>query len=118
MIDPEVAMENELARLISRIGKPEPVNNIVQPPFEKREEVFSGDALLLVCLFKGDSELVLQKAVDPPDLLFLPELSSVVRDLFSGLTMLPWRITSAIDSTFLSIAPLSLEKEFEVFPPT
>ena len=118
MIDHEVAVQNQLARLVSRIGKTESVDDIVQSPLKKHEEVLSGDALLLIRLFKGDSELVLQEAIDPPDLLLLPELGSVIRELFPGLTMLPWRITPAIDSTFLGIAPLSLKKEFEVFPPT
>ena len=74
-------MPNELARLVSRIGKPEAEDDVVQSPLKKMEKVFTGNPLLLVRLLEGISKLVLQKAIDPSNLLLLPKLGPVVRNL-------------------------------------
>jgi hypothetical protein len=111
-------MQNQLAGFVSRIGKTESVDDIVEPPFEKHEQVLSGNAFLLIRLFKGVPELILKKPIDSPDLLFLPELGPVIRELFSRLAMLPWRIISAIHGALFRIAALSFEKEFKVFSST
>jgi hypothetical protein len=80
VIDQEVTVQDQLPRLVPGIGKPEPEDDIVQPPLEKMEKILTGNSLLLVRLLEGISELILQKAVDPSNLLFLPKLGFNVRE--------------------------------------
>src|SRR5512136_575299 len=110
-------MSNELACFISRIGKTESINDIVQSPFQERKKGFSSNPLLSIRFFKNIAELVLQNPVHPFDFLLFPKLSSVVRELFPSLTMLSGRVVPPIVRTLLRIAPLPFEKELQVFPP-
>jgi hypothetical protein len=111
-------MLHKLPCFISRIGKTQPVDHIVQSPFQKYEENLSCDAFLAVRLFKGVMELVLQDAIQPFDLLFFPKLVPVIRGLSSALAMLTRVVISPVNSAFLRIASLPFQKEFEGFPPT
>jgi hypothetical protein len=111
-------MPNELARLVSRIGKTQTIDDVVQSTFQKRKKDFSCDAFLPVRFFKGVSELVFQKAIDSPDLLFLSQLGPVIRKLLSSLTMLARGVIPPLDGALIRIASLPFKKEFEVLPTT
>jgi hypothetical protein len=65
-----VVVEYQLAGFISGVGKPEPVDRIVQTTFQKLEENFSGDPFPTLRFLEGVTELVFQKAIQPLYLLF------------------------------------------------
>ena len=43
-IDFEVAVQHQLAGLLSGIGKPQLVDDVIQPPLQAAEQVYAGDA--------------------------------------------------------------------------
>jgi hypothetical protein len=54
---------DELPCFISRIGKTQSVDSVVQSTLQQEEKNFSRNPLLSVCFFKGISELAFKKAV-------------------------------------------------------
>ncbi len=62
-------------------AKPKPHEDVIQAPFQLREQVFAGDALLASGLLEVRAELVLENAVHPLHLLLLAQLQSVSDDL-------------------------------------
>jgi hypothetical protein len=71
-------MPYQLARLRPRVGKTETKNDVIQTSLQQREQVLSGNARLLLRLAEKAPELLLQKAVTIPRLLFFPELYAAV----------------------------------------
>src|SRR5262249_49867708 len=72
-----VAVPDELPGLGPRGRESERVHDVVETPLELLEEVRAGDALAPLRPGEGQPELTLEKAVDPLDLLLLPELNAV-----------------------------------------
>jgi hypothetical protein len=68
----------KLARFVSRIGETQPVDRVVQSPFQKGEKDLSGDAFSPVRFCKDVPELVFQNAIQSFDLLFFSQLGSVI----------------------------------------
>jgi hypothetical protein len=110
-----VAVEDQLARFVSRVGKPQSVDGAVQSSLQKREKNLAGDALLPICLFKGIAKLIFQYAIDSFDLLFFTKLGSILGKLFSTLTVLSRRIAPPFNGALFRIAPLAFEKKFKIF---
>jgi hypothetical protein len=54
---------NELPCFISRIGKTQTVDSVVQSTLQQKEKNLSRNPLLSVCFLEGISELGFQKAV-------------------------------------------------------
>jgi hypothetical protein len=63
-------MPDKLPGFVSRIGKAEPIDRIVQTAFEKLKKDFSGDPFPPVGFFEGIAELILEEPIEPFDLLF------------------------------------------------
>src|SRR5581483_3656030 len=103
--------------LLSRRCKPEAINDIIKTGLQEGEQVFSRHPLLSLRLEKILSELTLQQAVNPLQLLLLPKLRAVFRNPRTGLAMLPRRIRPPIDCAFLRETTGSLQKKFCPFSP-
>jgi hypothetical protein len=107
-----------LSRLIPGRGKSHPVKDIVKTALEEEQEVRSRDPFMPFSEFVITTELVFQKTIHSLDLLLLPELQLIVRELSSPpLAVLARWIGSALISTLISIAAIALEKQLQVFSP-
>ena len=115
-----VTMANELACSSTTGRKSHPEDDVVQPRFKGNHQVIAGDPGLNGCFFEEIPELLLSKALNPLNLLLLPELHRVVRLLpASGLgrAMLPRRISPPLNRTLLGVAFGALKKELLALSP-
>jgi len=92
-------------------AKAHSLNNIINPPFEELQQIFSGNAFHPFGLFKIAAELTLKNSIHPSDFLLLPQLQAVFRLFDAGLAVLAGRIAPAGDAAFIRITTLSLQKE-------
>jgi hypothetical protein len=112
-----MAVAHELPGLGARVGKAEPIDGVVKAPFEKNKKVRTCNAFLTISLFKIGSKLGFVQTISPPDLLLLPKLQAIVRELASSLTMLTRGIISALNGAFVRVAPVAFKVELHGFPP-
>jgi hypothetical protein len=113
-----MVMPNQLTGLVSRIGKAEAVDGVVQSSFKKREKDFARNPLLAIGLLKVVTKLVLERPINSLHFLLFSQLGPVIRKLLPTLAMLPRRITPPVDGTLLRVAPLPFEKELQALPST
>jgi hypothetical protein len=91
-----------MSPLIPGIGKPEPVNDIVQTLFQHDKQIRTGNAFSLVCPFEKQPKLPFGKAVHSFYLLLLPKLNTVVRILASAsLSVFSGRVGPSIECAFV-----------------
>ena len=76
-----MAVPDELPRLVVRRCETQPDEDVIQPAFELREQVFAGDAFLPDGLLEVGPKLVLENAVNPLHFLFFAKLKAVSDDL-------------------------------------
>ena len=74
-------MAHQLARLATRAGEPETVDDVVEPALELLKQDRTGDALGALGAFEVVAELGLEDAVDAARLLLGSELNAVVAGL-------------------------------------
>jgi hypothetical protein len=113
-----VGMPYQLSGLISGIGKTEPINHAVQPPFEEDKQVLPRNPLLPLCLLEIGAKLSFKNSVDPLYLLFLPQLTPIFRKLAPRFPVLARGVRPPVDGALIGITPVALKKELEVFRPT
>src|SRR5438132_1267678 len=77
-VDGDVSMRNELPGVTARGGKPDPVDDVVQPRLQKAEQVETGDARHLRGPVEVEPELALEQEVDAARALLGPQLDPVV----------------------------------------
>ena len=68
---------HELAGLTARSAEAQPVHHVVEPHFEKAQQVLTGDALFAAGDLVVMVELLLEDLVVAPRLLLLTELQKV-----------------------------------------
>ncbi len=108
-IHQKMVVTDEVPPLGARICEPQSINDIIQPTFEKDEQVRAGNSLLSVGLLEKKSELFFGKPVSVLDFLFFTQLDSIVRGLSSAaLSMFTRRVATAIEGAFVGIAAVSL----------
>ena len=73
-------MAHELPRLRPRRREAEPIDDVVEPPLQQLSR-FSPVIPLSMRRLEVATELLLQHAVDAPDLLLLAKLQAVAREL-------------------------------------
>ena len=78
------AVAHELASLVSRIREAEPVDDVIDPRFEKTDKIFARDTGASNRLFVVPPELLLEHTVGCTCSLFLPQLEAAVTDLPSA----------------------------------
>ena len=77
IIDQEVPVTDELARLRPRSCEPEPIDDVIETALEQLKEDLARDPLLAVGSLEVAPELAFQHAVHPLDPLLLAQLQSV-----------------------------------------
>ena len=112
-IDQKVPVENVLPGLGTRVGKAQPVNDVVQTALQQYKKIRAGDAFLAIRPFKKQMKLFLGKAVHPLYFLLFTQLDAIVRKLpAAALTMFARWISPAIKGTFIRITAIAFQKEF------
>src|SRR5262245_1439746 len=106
-------MTHQLARLGTRGGEPEPVDDVVEPPLEELEQRLAGDPAAPIGHLEVAPELSLEHSVDATQLLLLAQLGRVLGELRARLPVLAGRIVAPLDRALVGVAPLALEKELQ-----
>src|SRR5262249_32640050 len=105
----EVAVTHELPRLGARGREAEPVHDVVEPSLEELEERLTGHAAGAIRHLEVATELPLEHAVDPAELLLLAQLDRVLGELGARLTVLARRVVAALDGALVGVAALALQ---------
>ena len=96
-VDRDVAVADDLARLLARVREAETEDDVVETALEETEEVLTRDALHLLRLVIVATELLLEHAVDEFRLLLLFELQAVLGDLAVRAARLTLGLLGAAD---------------------
>ena len=111
IVDPEVAVPDELAGVPPGQGEPEQEDDVVQPPFEHGQEVLAGDPLLSLGPFEEEAELLLRHAVVPFQLLLLAELDGVPQHPLARASVLARGVGPPFEGALVGQALRALEIE-------
>ena len=102
-----------MAGLAAVRRKTQPVDDIVEPPFESDQKICARDTLLAIRPHEKQFELLFGKAEHLFYFLFLSELYTVIRYFSAAsLSVFSGGIAAAVERTFIGIAPIALEVEF------
>jgi hypothetical protein len=112
----DMIMTNQLPSGLARSSETEPKNDIIEPPLQQTQQVFTTDARYARCFFVIAPKLAFANPVKPGELLFCSKLDTII-GLFTThpLTMLAWGITPAFKGAFLQITTLALQKKLGAF---
>ena len=115
VVDRDVAVVDELPGLGARAGEPEPVDDVVQPPLEQRQQLLAGHALGAVGLVDVAAELAFADAVVALRGLLGPQLRLIDRRLApAGLPVLPGRsVTAALQRRLAVEGALALQEQLD-----
>ena len=116
----DVAVPDQLARAAARRRETHAVDDVVEPGFERHQQVGALDAGQPRRARIGVAELRLGQAVHPLDLLLFAQLLGVLGHLApatSRLPVLPRRILAALDGALLGQAAGALEEQLGAFAP-
>src|SRR5437764_4822543 len=117
VVDAEVPVPHELARLRARVGKAEAEDHVVEALLEELEQVLAGLALGGAAAQVVAAELRLEQAVEPLHLLLLAELHAVLGELGAALAVLARRVRAALDGALVRVAAVALEVHLQIFAP-
>src|SRR5215217_4608613 len=106
-----MAVADELARLCTRAGEAQAVDDVVEAGLEHPEQVLARGAEALRRLLVVVAELLLEQAVVAARLLLLAQLQQVLALLDPAAAVLARRIRAALDRALLRQAALALEEE-------
>jgi hypothetical protein len=79
-----MTMRHQLARCTPRVGKPKPVNNIIESRFQQLEKRFTSHTTLAQRTLKNAPELSFKQSVLITQLLFFTEGNRVIGLLAPG----------------------------------
>ena len=85
-----MAVAHQLARLIAGGSKSQAIHHIIKPPLQKKQQIFTGNALLLRCFLKIVFKLLFQNAVDAFQSLLFAQLIAIVSKLGAPLRRPCW----------------------------
>src|SRR5882672_11097035 len=117
VVDAEVAVAHELARLGAGVGEAEAEDHVVEALLEELEQVLAGLALGRAAPQVVAAELRLQQAVEALHLLLLAELHAVLGELGAPLAMLARRVRTALDGALVRVAAVALQVHLQIFAP-
>lgn len=101
-VDQKMTVSDQLARLVTRIGKTHPINDIIETLFQHHQKIGPGNPLPAVRSFKGKLELFFRKAICSFHLLLFTKLKTVIGCFPTpALAMLARRIAPPVKSTFI-----------------
>ena len=110
-------MPHQEAGVAPRTRETEPVNNVVEPSLQYHQEILAGDPAGLFRCLETAPELLLEQPVHALDLLLLPELEAVFRELEPSLAVLTRRVVAPFNGALVRVTPLSLEKQLQILSP-
>src|SRR4029453_17999461 len=87
----------------------------IESLLEYEQKVFPSNPLAPVCSGEIATELAFENTIDAFNFLFLAQLQAILRWFGSALSMLPRRVISACNSTFLAVAAFALQEELHAF---
>ena len=103
-------MGHERACLRTTFCKAKSEDDVVQSPLQETEKILTRHAPLLQCCAVITSELTLGDSINPPSLLFFPELSGIIGDSsppeLGVFTMFSRGITPSFERAFWCKAAL------------
>src|SRR5467141_2879774 len=117
VVDAEVAVAHELARLGPGVGESEAEDHVVEALLEELEQVLAGLALGRAAPQVVAAELRLQEAVEALHLLLLAELHAVLGELGAPLAVLARRVGTALDGALVRVAAVALQVHLQIFSP-
>src|SRR4051794_23706869 len=110
----DVAVADQLARVVAGLGEAGPVDHVVQTGLEDAEQVLTRLATLAVGLLVVTAELLLQNAVDTGGLLLLAKLEQVLVLLGATAAVLARGVRADLDRALRAIALAALEEELRL----
>src|SRR5581483_10140186 len=117
-VDLEVAVVDQLARLLARGAEAEAVDDVVEPQLEVAEQVEARDAALADRGVEVVAELLLEEAVGAARLLLGAQLQAVVGRLPAArLAVDAGRHRAALDGALGRVAALALQIELRALTP-
>src|ERR1700723_1403488 len=116
-LDPDVAVQHELASLRPRPGEARAIYHVVQAPFEHDHQVRPCRALGALRLFKIVAELPLEQPVSALDLLLFAQLDAIADHLRpTSLAVLSGNKVALLDRAFFRKTPEAFQEELLPFP--
>src|ERR1700704_320941 len=117
VVDAEVAVAHQLARLGAGIGEAEAEDHVVEALLEELKQVLAGLALGRAAPQVVAAELRLQQAVEALHLLLLAELHAVLGELGAPLAVLARRVRTALDGALVRVAAGAPQGHLQIFAP-
>ena len=111
----DMAVGDELARLVARRGKPKTVDDVVESQLEEPQEVLARHVGSTLRLLEEAAELCLTKAIDSAHLLLLAQLQAVIANLTAAHRMHAGRGWSSLERALLRVAARALQEELRPF---
>src|SRR5262245_61577163 len=111
-IHQEVAVADQLTGLRPRRRQSQPIDDVVEPPFQELEQRHAGYAARALGGLEVAAELILEHPVDALHLLLLAQLQAVASELrLPRLAVLSGREIALFDGALLRVAPFPLEEQ-------
>src|SRR5579864_2802906 len=112
VIDSDVPVTHQLARLAPRLGKPKPEDDIVEATLELLQQLLAGHTPGTGSLLEVVSELAFLGEVDSLRFLLFTQLQTVTHDLgLAVLPMLPGSEIALLDGTLIAEALCAFEEQ-------
>src|SRR5689334_9532552 len=112
----DMAVTNQLTRLVVRGREAQTDHNIVETTFQLREQMFAGHSLLPCRFLEIGPELTFEHAVDSFHLLFFAQLQAISDDLCLAIAaVLTRRKVALLDSARGFETSLAFEEELHSF---
>src|SRR5690349_702042 len=115
LVDAEMAVAHQLARLGARVREAEPEDHVVEALLEELEQVLARLAFRRAAPRVVAAELRLEQPVEALDFLLLAQLYAVLGELGAPLPVLAGRIGAALDGALVGVAAVALQVHLEVF---
>jgi hypothetical protein len=115
-----MTMLYQLPGLRSRVGKAQPVYNVVKSALQQNKQILTGKPRAAFCLAEVTPELALQHPIDASRLLFLTQLTQIVRRATTAepgqsTVLTGWITPISLKRALGRKAPLPLQKQLFAF---
>jgi hypothetical protein len=118
----KVTVLDKLPRLSARFGHSHPIDHVIQPAFQNRQEHPTGQPFAALSDFKVTPELLFQDTINAARFLLFSQLQTIVGRAASlelpRLAMLAWRVRALFDCALGRQAATAFQEQFLAFPAT
>ncbi len=116
-VDEDVVVADDLPSFGAGEREPEAVDDVIEPALEEPEHLLARSALAAGCVEVIGAELLLENAVNAPNLLLFTEAHCVLGELHACEAVLTRRLRAACVAALVGVATLALQEELHPFPP-